>query len=226
MDIEPGQAWYCFHEFKYAVASVVEWARQSHPRKLPIDPVRNSQADKFKQLRVAGRYLTVPDWRFTCTPSTLVTDAPWAVKSLTGKPIPGTGDFAKVIYTSRVRPEQLADGFPWFMQRMIDAAFDLTVVYVDGAQFGFTLDRGLFSGLDWRRSISVPAVDEAWRRVDLPASLTAALQQVMADLGLRFGRIDLLAADRSCRDVWFLEVNPNGQWAWLDLTQTSRPHSR
>jgi hypothetical protein len=41
----------------------------------------------------------------------------------------------------------------------------------------------------------------------------------MSQLGLRFGRLDLLAGDTRCEQVWFLEVNPNGQWAWLDLGQ-------
>jgi D-alanine-D-alanine ligase-like ATP-grasp enzyme len=41
----------------------------------------------------------------------------------------------------------------------------------------------------------------------------------MRELGLRFGRIDLLANDLNLGKFWFLEVNPNGQWAWLDLEQ-------
>ena len=36
----------------------------------------------------------------------------------------------------------------------------------------------------------------------------------MPEAELEFGRLDFLLADgREC----FLEVNPNGQWAWLDL---------
>ena len=40
----------------------------------------------------------------------------------------------------------------------------------------------------------------------------------MSDLGLRFGRLDLMTKDKSCQETTFLEVNPNGQWAWLDLS--------
>lgn len=143
----------------------------------------------------------------------------WVVKSVTGKPIPGTGDFSKVIYTNAVDPTRLSDHFPWFLQRQVQAAYDLTVVYVDGKQFGFLLDRSLFSGLDWRQSIGRKEVDEGWTPVTLPSDLSGSLSCIMCDLGLRFGRFDLLTNDPKCDQAWFLEVNPNGQWAWLDLKQ-------
>lgn len=219
IDIEPGEKWYCFHEFKYAVEAIIEWTRQVNPRKLPIDPIRNSQVNKFHQLRVASRYFDVPEWHFTSTPSELVDQNDWITKSLTGRPIPGAGDFAKVIYTSRVNLSDLSDGFPWFVQRAITTIYDLTIVYVDGKQFGFTLERKLFSGLDWRRSIGLKEVDESWQQVTLPDALASAIHQFMTEVGLRFGRLDLLTADCSCSRVWFLELNPNGQWAWLDLDQ-------
>ena len=217
IDTEPGEVWYCFHEFKYAVESILEWLREANPRRIPIDPIRNSATDKFKQLRVAGRHLPVPEWRFTCEPSRLSPDdGSWVVKSVTGQPIPGTGDFSKVIYTTQVEPAELSDGFPWFLQRCIEAAYDLTVVFVDGQQFAFTLDRRLFPGIDWRQSIGTKAVDDSWQPVGIPSNLRASLSSIMRDLGLRFGRFDLLTNDLTCEDVWFLEVNPNGQWAWLD----------
>ena len=36
----------------------------------------------------------------------------------------------------------------------------------------------------------------------------------MSDLGLHYGRLDLLFTGE---DYYFLEVNPNGEWAWLDF---------
>jgi hypothetical protein len=115
----------------------------------------------------------------------------------------------------------LADRFPWFLQGKYDAAYDLTVVFVDGKQFGFLLDRGLFPGLDWRKSIGNEQVDSAWMQVALPPPLQGAITSIMRDLRLRFGRLDLLAKTPDCKEVAFLEVNPNGQWAWLDLKQTN-----
>jgi D-alanine-D-alanine ligase-like ATP-grasp enzyme len=36
----------------------------------------------------------------------------------------------------------------------------------------------------------------------------------MKRCALRFGRLDFVLEDDT---LYFLEVNPNGQWAWLDL---------
>ena len=38
----------------------------------------------------------------------------------------------------------------------------------------------------------------------------------MDDLKLSFGRLDFLLDDEG--RYWFCEVNPNGQFAWLDLS--------
>jgi len=38
----------------------------------------------------------------------------------------------------------------------------------------------------------------------------------MDDLKLSFGRLDFLLDDE--KRYWFCEVNPNGQFAWLDLS--------
>ena len=35
----------------------------------------------------------------------------------------------------------------------------------------------------------------------------------MDDLKLQYGRIDFLLKGN---EYWFLEVNPNGEWGWLD----------
>ncbi len=131
-------------------------------------------------------------------------DGEWIAKSLTGQPIPETGDYSKVIYTTPVHPSDLADRFPWLLQKKVEAAFDLTVVFVDGKQFGFRLDRSLFPGLDWRKSIGDELVDGAWIPVALPSRLEEAISCIMRDLQLRFGRLDLLATTPDCDEVSFL----------------------
>jgi hypothetical protein len=126
------------------------------------------------------------------------------------------GKFAPVIYTTPVDPNDLADGFPWFVQEAIAADYDLTIVFVDGRQFAFLLARKLFPGMDWRASIGTPSVDSAWAAVTLPQSLCESTRSIMRDLNLQYGRLDLLVSDATCSNPVFLEVNPNGQWAWLD----------
>lgn len=219
VDPHPGEFYYCFHEFKAAIRAIVEQVRKANPRRLPIDPNRNATIDKFKQLQCASRYLSVPKWLFTSSPAKhqFIGDN-WVVKSVTGEPIPNEAG-SKVIYTSSATPSLLSDGFPWFVQEKIEAAYDVTVVYVDGELFPFMLDRSLFPDLDWRRSIGQEKVDKGWVKFDLPSTVGHGLSSLMSDLGLRFGRIDLLASDVKGEEFWFLEVNPNGQWAWLDMAQ-------
>lgn len=46
-----------------------------------------------------------------------------------------------------------------------------------------------------------------------PDGIHEALARFLADFGLRFGAFDFaVTADDAW---WFLECNPNGQWAWL-----------
>ncbi|MGP3928040.1 ATP-grasp ribosomal peptide maturase [Streptomyces sp. 8N616] len=64
--------------------------------------------------------------------------------------------------------------------------------------------------VDWRaeyRNLSYEAVA-------CPEEIKSALLQFLAAFGLRFGAFDFaVTADGTW---WFLECNPNGQWAWLE----------
>ncbi len=64
---------------------------------------------------------------------------------------------------------------------------------------------------DWRRG-SRP--DLPHNPHELPDDISNKCVQLVRDLGLRFGAIDLVLDQEG--DYWFLEVNPNGQWAWIE----------
>jgi hypothetical protein len=213
-----GERWYGFQEFRAGINAILAEVRRRTPEKLLIDPERLARTDRFHQLRVAALYLPTPDWTYTSTPSAGDWNGRcWVVKSMTSQPIPDSGPPDRVMFTTAVDPRHLADGWPWLVQELIDAPYDLTVVYVDGTCFGFLLDRAGLPGLDWRQAIGTDLADHGWQPVALPGGVSGAIGKIMTDLGLRFGRLDLLAHDADCRHVVFLEVNPNGQWAWLDL---------
>jgi hypothetical protein len=67
--------------------------------------------------------------------------------------------------------------------------------------------------LDWRVDLGKcdyePLDDEA-----VPREVQVGIIGLMRKLRLRYGALDF-AVDRSGR-WWFLEVNPNGQWLWLE----------
>ena len=64
---------------------------------------------------------------------------------------------------------------------------------------------------DWRKG---SYTDLRHQVVSLPGDVEAACVKLVKNLGLRFGAIDLVL-DRKGR-FWFLECNPNGQWAWIE----------
>ncbi len=49
---------------------------------------------------------------------------------------------------------------------------------------------------------------------DLPDNMAAKLRALVSSRGLSFGACDLL---RTGNDYTFLEMNPNGQWGWLEI---------
>jgi hypothetical protein len=57
--------------------------------------------------------------------------------------------------------------------------------------------------------------DVFYRRLEMiPQTVNIGLLRLMSHYSLRFGAIDMVV---NKNDQWqFLEINPNGQWAWLD----------
>jgi glutathione synthase/RimK-type ligase-like ATP-grasp enzyme len=61
---------------------------------------------------------------------------------------------------------------------------------------------------DWRKEKE--NVD--FIRVDLPEDIKRKCIQIVSELGLLFGVIDLILHNDK---YYFIEVNPTGEWAWL-----------
>lgn len=120
------------------------------------------------------------------------------------------------IYTSPVHSEHLLAqghslGCPTLFQRAIARAADVRVTVVDQElqAVAMTADDGR---VDIRRN-NFGGVEYA--RIRPPDPIRKALVDMVDSYGLRFAAADFLIA----RDgTWhFLEINPNGQWAWLDI---------
>ena len=54
---------------------------------------------------------------------------------------------------------------------------------------------------------------QRWRHITLSPDTEDGIRRFMGDCALNFGRLDFAKTDG---ELFFLEVNPNGQWAWLD----------
>lgn len=65
---------------------------------------------------------------------------------------------------------------------------------------------------DWRRAYVAGGL--RFEVFDLPKTLQSKCVEITKALGLNFGAIDLLLDKKG--KYWFLEINPNGQWAFIE----------
>lgn len=125
---------------------------------------------------------------------------------------------ADVVYTNRVRPEDLEhlDGLaacPMVFQERIPKALELRVGVVGDRMFTIAIDsqateRGQE---DWRRSTG--NADSVWRPHTLPPEVEERLRRLGDHLGQNYGGVDLLLTPDG-RHV-FLEWNPAGEFGWV-----------
>lgn len=178
-------------------------------------PQRNAAADyKPAQLAVAQRLgLTVP--------ATLVTNDPGKARNFIA------GHDQVIFKTLRWTPYQ-RDGValtgwadpvtaaeidesvrvvPHLFQAVVDKVADIRVLVVGRQVFAVRIESGM---LDWRKDYSALS----YSVVELPRPVEKALLAYLDHFGLVSGSFDL-AVDKTGR-LWWLELNPNGQWGWLE----------
>lgn len=163
-------------------------------------------------------------------PHTIVTNDPGRVREafatfrqcMIAKPVRtgfvDLGSEQRAIYTSQVLEKHLAavDEAQWspaIYQPLIRKRCDVRVTIVGRSVFAAEIDsqQDPDASVDWRRTRD-PELPH--RAVELPPGLISMLIEFMGVMGLQFGAIDLI---RTLDDTYlFLEVNPNGQWLWID----------
>ncbi len=179
-----------------------------------VEPFAEQHYGKFVQLRVAARHFRAPPYQFRKGVKSVFPEGDGVVvKSLTMEPV-GADEARELLFTTRVDDKELSPDCPWMVQRYVRAEKDVTVAFVRDRLFAFELDRKSFldSVADWRELPS--DWDEArWRPHALSNEAASGVFGFMGDLGLHFGRLDFLWTPDG---YYFLEVNTNGEWAWLD----------
>lgn len=105
---------------------------------------------------------------------------------------------------------------PSIFQEAIDADLDLRITVVDNKVFAASiLDKGQEDQpaiRDWRRAYTAGTL--RCKAYELPKQLEKKCVQLTKALNLSYGAIDLIL-DKKGR-YWFLEINPNGQWAFVE----------
>ena len=129
-------------------------------------------------------------------------------------------DEERVIFTSRVNEAELLDldsrclaSSPVIFQEEIIKKSDVRVTVVGNKLFAVEIFSQEFddSKVDWRMGEN-PNI--AHKEIELPVEIHEKCIAITSSLNLIYGAIDLVI---DCEDkYWFLEINPNGQWAWIE----------
>lgn len=110
--------------------------------------------------------------------------------------------------------EKLEDCLPALYQQYIEKKYELRIFYLKGKFYPMAI----FSQNNERTKIDYRNYDHDLpnRMVPfvLPKRIRKKLKRLMTDLGLQTGSIDMIITDKN--EFVFLEVNPVGQYHWLE----------
>src|SRR5205807_8433603 len=104
---------------------------------------------------------------------------------------------------------------PTLLQQLIEKECDVRITAVENEIHAVAIyanDQTGAQRCDIRRD---NMSDVEYRSITLPTAVSEAVCNLMAHYSLRFAAIDMAVDNRG--EWYFFEVNPNGQWAWLDL---------
>lgn len=168
------------------------------------------------------------------TPRTLTSNNPEAVKQfaqeckaqgivtkmLSQFAIYGEGGEEMVVFTSPVSEDDLENlqGLqfcPMTFQENIPKALELRTTIVGQKVFTAAVNSQELEGstYDWRKEGR--ALNEKWQVYDLPEEIEKKLLKLMHYFGLNYGAIDIIVTPDG-RHI-FLEINPVGEFFWLEL---------
>jgi len=102
---------------------------------------------------------------------------------------------------------QIGDFCPSYYQDFIDKDFDLRVTIVNNDIFPVKIISN--NKVDWRKSYK----DIKYELFDLPIDIREKCFLFLKRVNMKFGVFDFVVKDN---EYYFLEINANGQWAWLE----------
>lgn len=195
---------------QYQIRSILDaiyWICKASKKVKLVERNADRRLPKILQLRLAKEYFHVPSWNVTLAPSQTDLKGKIVCKPLSSAFV---GEY-RTMFASLIAVEELEDGYPWLLQRYIEADQDITVVYARGRIFPFARQKKEGEAIDFKEIED--GQSNGWHPIAVPEDLGVSIEQYMRKLALDFGRLDFV---EKSGDIYFLEVNPNGQYAWLD----------
>lgn len=195
---------------QYQIRSIIDglyWICSQRGLVRLIERNAERRLPKVAQMRLAESFFHVPRWTVATNPMSCNLG-----ESVICKPLASAylGEY-QTLFTTKCSVGELDPGYPWLIQDYIDADGDLTIVYAIGRLFPFFRRKIDGEPVDFKQVEH--GQDKGWLLIEIPCDLECSINEFMSQLDLEFGRLDFLVKDDK---YYFLEINCNGQFAWLD----------
>lgn len=201
-------------EVRASVEELYSWFARRHWL-VGNSPLFERRIGKLYQAEVAADFFETPTsvvlWGQRPN-ALLTTDRRWVAKS---QAMEMTAD-GRGLFVTEVDVQSLDAVGPWFLQPLVESPTDVTVQVAGDDLFAFQRSRSGNLTPDWRFDFFVG--EATWESVSLSRSEVGQVLDFCKALGVNWGRLDFLRVDGR---LIFLELNPNGQWGFLDPADDS-----
>lgn len=97
---------------------------------------------------------------------------------------------------------------PIYIQNYVEKLFEVRITVINNKVFPVKIEAG--DKLDWRKSYNT----NKYSVIEVPDKILKDIFNMMKSFELKFGAFDYIV---NKNNEWvFLEINPNGQWLWLE----------
>ena len=192
-----------------------------------IDAIRRAENKIYQQLLAKEIGFKIPSGIITNNPEDFKKFVERNSGNIIIKPIYsgqiGWPEMQNVVFTSKLESEpqsQQIELCPSYLQERIEKQYDVRVTVVGDKIFAARIESqsNRETMTDWRVGENILP----HKAITLPLSIQNQCRGILRRLDLQFGAIDFVETPEG--EYIFLEINPNGQWAWIE-TQTALPIS-
>jgi glutathione synthase/RimK-type ligase-like ATP-grasp enzyme len=177
--------------------------------------------NKLYQLRLAHEIgFTIPETLVTNNKERLLTFSDLCKGDVIIKPLKSGRikdlNHQRLIYTNKLQAAHLAnidqyDLTPSIFQKRIEKEYELRITVIGNEVFAAKVDSQSDPEtiIDWRKK------KLKFAAYKLPPEIADQCRCLTSKLDLSFGAIDMIKSTDG--SYYFLEINPNGQWAWVEI---------
>lgn len=194
----------------FEVVAGVHWINQPDAEHRAENKVRQLIKAQEMGFKVPDTAIT-NDWRLI---RDFLIRHPGAITKALSAPLIEEEDKDQFIFTSEIGDISESDDpairvCPVIVQERITPKTDYRVTVVEEEALAARIQsQSENSPLDWRTQKE----GLSFKEVSIPAEVSAKCVSLVKALGLYFGAIDLVERGG---EFFFLEINPNGEWGWL-----------